>query len=179
MRFTYYTEKTVSQCMLALNERIHTSSKLEGWTEKNGSFALAVSSSVAKRFSRTTRLQAKAERQGSITIVNGYVSDGVGPRERVVIMGALVLVGVLLILAAKTLLPGVIALGVAPMLYIPLSGDYANSRTLVSEVQRTLKAKDSPPIVVKKVTVTKKPVTPVKKTTPAKKSPAQPISKTR
>jgi hypothetical protein len=169
VRFTYYTEKTVSQCMLALNERIHSSSKLEGWTEKSGSFSLAASSSVAKRFSRTTRLQAKAERQGSVTIINGYVSDGVGPRERIVIMGALILVGVLLILAAKTLLPGVIALGVAPMLYIPLTGDYANSRVLLSEIQRTLKAKDSPPVVVKKVTVTKRPTTPAKRPISAKK----------
>jgi hypothetical protein len=164
--------------MLALNERIHSSSKLEGWTEKSGSFSLAASSSVAKRFTRTTRLQAKAERQGSVTIINGYVSDGVGPRERVVIMGALVLVGVLLILAAKSLLPGVIALGIAPVLYIPLAGDYTNSHVLISEVQRTLKAKDSPPIVVKKVTVTKRP-TPTKKPATAKKQPHQASSKIR
>ena len=169
MRFTYYTEKTVSQCMLSLNERIHSSSKLEGWTEKSGGFSLAASSAVAKRFNRTTRLQAKAERQGSVTIINGYVSDGVGPRERVVIMGALILVGALLILAAKTLIPGVIALGVAPVLYIPLTGDYTNSRVLLSEVQRTLKAKDSPPIVVKKVTVTKRSNPPTKKPISAKK----------
>jgi hypothetical protein len=158
VRFTYYTEKTVSQCMLALNERIHTSSKLEGWTEKNGGFSLASSSKVVKRFSRTTQLQAKAERQGSVTIIKGYVSDGVGPRERIVIIGALVLIGVFLIVAAKALIPGVITLAVAPVLYIPLAGDYTNSHVLVSEVQRTLKAKDSPPVVVKKVMVTKKPV---------------------
>ena len=157
MRFTYYTEKTVSQCMVALNERIRSSSKVEGWTEKNGSFSLAASSSVAKRFKRTTHLQAKAERQGSVTVINGYVSDGVGPRERLVIMGALILVGGVLIVAARTLIPGVIALGIAPVLYIPLTGDYTNSRVLLSEIQRTLKAKDSPPVVAKKVTTTKKP----------------------
>lgn len=166
MRFTYYTEKTVSQCMLALNERIHTSSKLEGWTEKSGGFALAASSKVVQRFNRTTQLQAKAERNGSVTIIKGYVSDGVGPRERVVIIVALVLVGLLLIVAAKSLLPGVIALAVGPILYIPLAGDYTNSKLLVSEVQRTLKAKDSPPVVVK--TVTKRP-TPTKKPISARK----------
>jgi hypothetical protein len=159
VRFTYYTEKTIPQCMLALNERIHTSNKLEGWTEKSGNFALAASSKVARRFSRTTRLQAKAERQGSVTVIKGYVSDGVGPRERLIIIGALVLVGVILIVASRTLLPGVIALIVAPVLYIPLTGDYNNSRLLMSEMGRTLKAKDSPPVVVKKVTVTKRPTT--------------------
>jgi hypothetical protein len=167
VRFTYYTEKTVSQCMLALNERIHSSNKLEGWTEKNGSFALAASSKVAGRFNRTTQLQAKAERNGSVTIIKGYVSDGVGPRERVVIIVALVLVGLLLILAAKALLPGVVALAVGPILYIPLTGDYINSKLLLSEVGRTLKAKDSPPVVVK--TVIKRAATPAKKPISAKK----------
>jgi hypothetical protein len=165
LRFTYYTEKTVSQCMMALNERIHTSSKLEGWTEKSGGFSLAASCRVARRFSRTTHLQAKAERQGSVTIVKGYVSDGVGPRERVIIIVALALVGLLLILAAKTLIPGVVALAVGPLLYIPLTGDYVNSKVLVGEVQRALKAKDSPPVVVKKVQTTKRPTRP----TPSKK----------
>ena len=166
MRFTYYTEKTVSQCMLALNERIHSSSKLEGWTEKSGAFALAASCKVAGRFSRTTQLQAKAERQGSVTLIKGYVSDGVGPRERVLIIGALILVGLLLILAARSLFPGVIALVVAPVLYIPLSGDYTNSKLLLTEVQRALKAKTSPPVVVK--TVTRRPP-PTKKPASAKK----------
>ena len=162
MRFTYYTEKTVSQCMMALNERIHTSNKLEGWTEKSGGFALEASCKVARRFSRTTHLQAKAERQGSVTIVKGYVSDGVGPRERVVIIAALALVGLLLILGAKTLLPGVVAFAVGPLLYIPLTGDYINSKLLIGEVQRTLKAKDSPPMVTKKAPPTKRPAPPKK-----------------
>jgi len=168
LRFTYYTEKTISQCMLALNERIHSSSKLEGWTEKSGSFALAASCKVARRFNRTTRLQAKAESQGRGTVIESYVSDGVGPRERVVIIGALVVVGVLLILASRTLLPGVIALIVAPVLYIPLTGDYNNSHILLSEMGRTLKAKNTPPVVVKKVAGSKRP-TPTKKPISAKK----------
>jgi hypothetical protein len=151
LRFTYYTDKTVSQCMMALNERLHGTGRsgLEGWVEKGGNFSLSVSSTVAGRFNRTTRLQAKAERESGITTIKGYVSDGVAPRERVIIYGALILVG-LLLMTAGALLPAVIAIGAAPLLHIPLTGDYKNSRVLLSEVHRTLKAKDTPPLAAKK-----------------------------
>lgn len=154
MRFTYYTDKTVAQCMSALNERLQqkgTVSRpgLDGWVEKNGSFSLAVSSKVAKRFHRTTRLQGKAERLGSMTVLKGSVADGVSPREQVVIVGALALVG-LFIISTGNLLPGLIAIAAGVVLNIPLMGDYQNSQTLTSEVQKTLKAKTTPPAVVKK-----------------------------
>ena len=149
LRFTYYTEKTVSQCNSAINERLRSSSRLGGWTEKSGSFSLEVSSPVTRWFTRTTRLQAKAERESGVTIIKGYVSDGVNPRERVVIFGALVLVGALLI-AAQALLPALIAIAAGVLLNIPLTGDYNNSRVLLSEVQRTLKARATPPTAASK-----------------------------
>jgi hypothetical protein len=167
LQFTYYTEKTVSQCMLAMNERLHGSNRIQGWVDKGGSFSLSVTSPVMRWFRRTTRLQAKAERQGSVTIVKGYVSDGVGPRERLIIFGAMGLLAILLV-AAGALLPALIVVAAAAFLNIPLTGDYNNSDVLLSEVQRTLKAKHTPPVVVKKVMVTKKP-TPAKKTSTAKK----------
>jgi hypothetical protein len=176
LRFTYYTEKTIPQSMVAINERLHGSSRsgLEGWVEKSGSFSLAVSSQVARWFTRTTRLQAKAERQGSVTVVKGYVSDGVAPAGRIVIFGAMGLVAAMLIVAGA-LLPALIALAAAAFLNIPLTGDYNNSQVLVSEVQRALKAKDTPPVVVKKVLVTRKPAAPkTRKPAAAKKTATSP-----
>ncbi len=149
MQFTYYTEKTVAQCMSALNERLQqkgTASRpgLDGWVEKNGNFSLAVSSKVAKRFPRTTRLQGKAERLGSVTVIKGSVADGVTPREQIIIVGALALVG-LFIISTGNLLPGLIAIAAGVALNIPLMGDYQNSQILTNEVQRSLKARTSPP----------------------------------
>ena len=156
MRFTYYTDKTVAQCMSALNERLQqkgTSSRpgLEGWVEKNGNFSLAITSKVVKRFPRTTRLQGKAERLGSVTVIKGSVADGVTPREQVVIVGALALVG-LFIISTGNLLPGLIAIAAGVVLNVPLMGDYQNSEMLTSEIQKTLKAKTTPPVVLKKTT---------------------------
>ncbi len=171
MQFTLYTEKTISQCMLALNERLHSGGRsgLAGWVEKSGSFSLTATSTVARSFKRTTRLSAKVERQGSVTIIKGYVSDGVAPRQQAIIFGALVLAGLLLTFAGGMLLPGAVAIAAAFILYIPLAGDYQNSETLMHEVQRTLKAKNTPPVVVKKVLVSKKSASPQKPAT-AKKS---------
>jgi hypothetical protein len=155
MRFTYYTEKTISQCMVALNERIHSSNKLDGWTEKNGRFAISTSSKVLKRFTRRTQLEGRVEKENGLITVKGYVSDGVGPRERIIIYAALAVGGLLLMLSGQ-FLPGLIAFGVMPALHIPLAGDYENSYTLTQEVQRTLKAKYTPPVVVKTVIMTKR-----------------------
>jgi hypothetical protein len=176
MQFIYYSDRTVSQCMMALNERLHTKNgKLGGWTEKNGNFALEFTSTVMRRFSRTTRLQAKAERENSITVVKGHVSEGIDPRRRTVLYGMLVLAGVFFILQGGVL-PGLIAVLAPLILNIPLEGDYNNSRLLITEVQRTLRAKESPPsnptrkssearkvqkpAVTRKASVTKKPTRP-------------------
>lgn len=162
MQFTYYTEKTVAQCMSALNERLQqkgTASRpgLDGWVEKSGNFSLAVSSKVAKRFPRTTRLQGKAERLGGMTVIKGSVADGVTPREQIVIVGALALVG-LFIISTGNLLPGLIAIAAGVALNIPLMGDYQNSQILTNEVQRTLKARTTPPAAVKKTAETRRAV---------------------
>ncbi|HEX2906891.1 MAG TPA: hypothetical protein VHO69_08530 [Phototrophicaceae bacterium] len=183
MQFTYYTDKTVAQCMSALNARLQqkgTTSRpgMEGWVEKNGNFALAVTINVMGRFPRTTRLQGKAERLGGMTVIKGAVADGVTPKNRLIILGALALVGGFIILSGN-LLPGVIAIAAGLLLNIPLAGDHQNSQTLISEVQKTLRAKETPPVLVKKTAEVKK-VTPVVKRTPAttskavsaKKSPA-------
>jgi hypothetical protein len=191
VRFTYYSEKTVSQCMIALNERLH-GKKLEGWVEKNGSFALAVTSSVLGRFPRTTRLTGQAERLGSVTVIKGHVSEGVGPREQAIIVGGLGLIAAVLIFTGN-LLAGIVALAVALVINVPLMGDYKNSQILMGEVRRSLGAKDTPPVVTKVVTkrapaakpvakksttrktaAPKKSITTVKKPAAAKSSAARP-----
>lgn len=177
MHFTYYTDKTVSQCMMALNERLHAKNgKLEGWTEKKGGFSLAVTSTVMRRFSRRTELHAKVERDNNITVVRGAVSDGIDLQRRAVIYGMLVLVGVLIILRGG-LFPGLIAFLAPLALNIPLEGDYNNSQVLIAEVQRTLKARETPPPAVKKSAETRKPSV-MKKPTVARKpaSTKKPVS---
>jgi hypothetical protein len=156
MHFEYYTEKTVSQCMLALNERLHQrGGKLEGWVEKGGRFALAYTSSVMKRFSRTTRLTGQAEKGSGITIVRGFVPDGADPRSRATIYGILVLIGVFLVLSGNTLF-GLIAIASPLPLNIPLEGNYNNSQHLINEVQRTLKARPTLPPSLRKAMEAKK-----------------------
>lgn len=156
MQFVYYSEKTVSQCMLALNERLHQKSgKLNGWVEKNGRFSLSVSTTVLRRFSRTTELNAKVEKENGITVVRGFVSDGADPRNRYIIYAILLGVGGLLAVAGF-LLPGLVAIAAILPLNIPLEGDYLNSQTLTSEVQRTLKAKATLPPALRKPPKTEK-----------------------
>ncbi len=155
MHFVYYSEKTVSQCMLALNERLHQKSgKMDGWVEKNGNFSISVSTTVLRRFSRSTRLNGHVAKENGVTIVRGYVSDGADPQNRYIIYGILLLLGVLLALAGYLLI-GLAIIAVILPLNIPLEGDYLNSATLTSEVQRTLKAKASLPAALRKTTTKK------------------------
>lgn len=145
MQFVYYSEKTVSQCMIALNEKLHhKGGRLDGWVEKNGRFSITISSVVWRRFSRTTHLNGRVEKENGITVIRGSVSDGADPRNRSIIYGILILVGVLLILSGN-LIPGLLAATSPLLLNIPLEGDYNNSQALLNEVQRTLKAKPTPP----------------------------------
>lgn len=145
--------------MLALNERLHQKSgKLNGWVEKNGHFSLSVSATVLRQFSRTTRLNAHVEKENGITVIRGSVSDGADPRNRYIIFGILVVLGVLLAIAGY-LLPGLLAIAVILPLNIPLEGDYVNSQTLVGEVQRTLKARATLPPALRKTSKTDKKTT--------------------
>lgn len=150
MNFVYYTEKTVSQCMIALNERLHQKGgRLDGWVEKSGRFSLTVSSTVLRRFSHATPLHARVERENGVTTIRGSVSDGADPRSRSIIYGILVLVGVLLIVAGY-FLPGLIAMASILPLNIPLEGNFNNSQALLAEVQRTLKARPTLPPALRK-----------------------------
>jgi len=146
LRFTLYTDKTVAQCLSAVNQRVRggTRAGLEGWTEKSGAFSLAVSTRVARRFARKTRLQATLEREGGVTIIRGFVPDGVGRQGQIVIFGALLVVWFLLLAGGNALL-AIIAVISGAWLFIPLTGDHHNSTVLMRELRSLLKAKDTPP----------------------------------
>lgn len=149
MQFVFYTEKTVAQSLAALNERMHvkgTSSRpaLDGWVEKGGGFAIGVTTEVAGRFTRTTYMRGKMERQGSHTAVKVTVSKGATRENKIVIYGALGLTALALI-ALGNIWMALVVLPVALALWIPLTGDHNNSEMLLSELQKTLKARTTAP----------------------------------
>lgn len=147
MRFTFYTDKTVPQCLSAINERIKGGGRsgFEGWVDRTGgTFSIAVSTRVARRFTRKTHLQAKLERESGVTIIRGFVPDGVGLQGQIVIFGMLLLVGFILLAGGNALL-ALVAVVAGAVLYVPLSGDHHNSTVLLREVRSLLKAKDRPP----------------------------------
>ncbi len=156
MRFVLYSEKTVTQCLTAINARMHvkgTASRpaLDGWVEKSGSFSISMSSHVIGKFSRRTRLTAKVERENGVTVIRGGVASGSSREGQAIIFVALVLLA-LLIMGSGNVLVGLLLIPFAAYLYIPLHGDYVNSAILIDELEKTLKAKTKPP---KKTTETK------------------------
>lgn len=149
MRFKLYTTKNVKQCTTAINDRLKQAEQkardsLHGYTDKGGTFTLAQSSKVAKFYTRTTRLNGKIEREGSVTVISGTVSEGVPPGRARLVMGALALAGFVIMLNGQAML-GILAIILGLAMYIPLVGDHDNSAGLLKEVKRTLEAKDRPP----------------------------------
>jgi hypothetical protein len=144
MRFTFYTEKTVAQCVSALNERLKGSrANLDGQVDKSsGEFTLAYSSKVARWFKRTTRLYATIEREAGSTIIKGYVPDGVERQNQFIIWGA-ALVAAIVLFALENAILALLSLLVALVLYIPTTGDYHNHTILLREVKSILKARES------------------------------------
>ena len=149
MRFRLYSEMTVRQCMTALIERMEqaptkTRHELNGHIEKDGKFTLLLTSQVANSFNRTTRLYGTAQREGEMTIIEGYVSAGV-PRSRIgIVIAAVVFVGLIMFTNGNSLL-GLATIFMGFALYIPLVGDYNNSEILLKELKRITKGKDKSP----------------------------------
>jgi hypothetical protein len=161
LRFRLYTEKTVSQSLTALNERMHqkaTSTRpgLDGWIEKNGAFSLSVNQPVVGKFTRTTRLTGRLTRQGSMTVIEATVSGGVEPRNRIAVYIGLGIIGAVFVLAGSPLL-GLVLIPIGALLYIPMKGDYVNSTLLINEIQKALKARATPPKTAAKAGVGKSP----------------------
>lgn len=149
MRFVWYTEKTVAESIRAINERSGLKAtanrpSLETRTEKGGKFTLVASSKVFGRFLRTTYLNGTLEREGGVTVVRGTVTRGVSQDNQWIVIGAVVIVGLLLLFNGD-LMFGILAVILGAALYIPLRGDYENSEFLLKELRSILKAKETPP----------------------------------
>lgn len=148
MQFEYYTEKTIAQCLTALNARMQakptsTRPALDGWVEKSGRFSLGVTMPVIGRFKRTTYLQAKLARQGGVTQISGSVSSGIPRDGQILVYAALAVV--VLVMALSGSIYGWLLVPFGALLYIPMKGDDTNSTLLLDELQKTLKARAKPP----------------------------------
>ena len=149
MRFVLMTDKTPNQCMRALHERLQaggTKSRpdLDGWIEKNGHFSISVSTPVFGKFTRSTRLRATAERESGVTVIRGFVPDGVS-REWLGVIGVGIVGMTLYMLASGQLIPALLILLAGGALVIPLWGDHLNHDVLLYELEKTLKAKPATP----------------------------------
>ncbi len=149
VRFVLYSEKTVAQCMTAINARMQakgtsTRPALDGWVEKGGAFSLGISTPVIGKFARRTTLNAKVERQSGVTIIRGSVPNGSSKEGQLVVFGGLALVAATMIANGNALF-ALLMIPFAAYLYIPMRGDLLNSEILIDEVQKTLKAKPKPP----------------------------------
>lgn len=149
MQFVYYSEKTVAQCLTAINARMQvketaTRPALDGWVEKGGSFSISLTAPVIGKFTRRTMLKAKVERESGVTVIRGSVPTGASRESRVIVFAALALVALTIFLNGNALV-ALLLLPFAAYLYIPMRGDFLNSAVLLDEMQRTLKARPKPP----------------------------------
>jgi hypothetical protein len=151
MNFTLYTDKSVAQCMAAINERLQAKATkgrpaLEGWIEKSGRFSIAVSAPVIEqlRIHRTTRLHGTARRESGVTVISGAVPDGISPNMQRLMIGVLGIVSLLILISGQLAL-ALLVLGFGAVAYVWLVGDYQNSEHLLIEVERVLKASPKPP----------------------------------
>jgi len=148
VHFELYSPKTIKQISTELTERIgekgtRARPTIQGLVEKDGTFYLTTQS-VLLGIERTTRLRATMERVRDVTIIRGYVSEGMRPEKVYVVMAALAVVGILLALQGQVVL-GLIVLGLSIIAYVPLVGDHRNSQYLLKELKRLSAAKDKPP----------------------------------
>lgn len=149
MQFELFSQMTQTQCLRALTERLQAKPtrsrpELDGWIDKSGAFSLAVTSKVARFFPRTTRLSGTVERESGLTVIRGYVADGVNPYWLRVLYGVLLLATLGLVATDQSLL-ALVAFGGGLVAYVPLRGDYVNSDVLLIELEKTLKAAPTPP----------------------------------
>ena len=149
MRFELYTSKTVNECMSALNERIQykgsaTRPALDGWIEKGGKFSLALTSTVARRFSRTTRMRGTVAEEEGLTIIRGSMPDGVDRQGLTMVIAAIAIAAAGILLNGRPVL-SIVAVAIGGAICVALIGDHHNSEILMKDLQKTLQAKTTPP----------------------------------
>lgn len=150
MRFVMYTDKTVAQSMRAINERLHATGtksrpQIDGWVDKNGSFAMSVTTPVRWKFRRKTALQARARRDGGVTVIQGNVPGGLSRDKQMIVIGIMIITGLVLGITQSNVLMTIVLVLAGAALSIPFEGDYQNSEVLLTELQRALSAKFTPP----------------------------------
>lgn len=149
MRFTLYTERPVAECVKALAERIGqsptaTRPALDGYADKTGRFAIALTSDIFGRLSRKTWLEGTLSKEAGATVIRGTVPDGAPPKRQRYIVYAMPLIGLFLALNGAWLLAAA-AVVLLAVLWATLKGDYENGDRLLLEIERLLKASPRPP----------------------------------
>lgn len=149
MHFVLYSDLNVAQGMTALIERMNarptsTRPDLDGWVDKSGRFSLRVSMPVLAGIHRRTTLRGRMMREGSRTVIEGQVSSGVPPQNIPLVYAALIAI-IILILGNGGSMFALLLIPAGLLLYIPMRGDYDNSRLLMGELQKTLKARPPDP----------------------------------
>ena len=150
LRFVMYTDKTVAQSMRAINDRIHatgtrTRPQMDGWVEKSGRFAMAVTTTVRWRFRRKTFLHGRAERESGMTVVRGNVPSGLSRNKQALVLGMMIVIGLALGFTQGSAILTIVAVLAGAAFSIPMQGDFDNSEILLSDLQKALKAKFAPP----------------------------------
>lgn len=150
MNVELYSTKTIKQINTELTTRFNEKETrvrpgIQGFVEKGGAFHLTTQANVMG-IRRTTRLRAAMERSKEVTVIRGYVNDGVQPEKVYIVMAALGFIGLTLILKGQAVF-GVIVSLIAIAAYIPMVGDYNNSQYLVRELKRLSGAREKPPTV--------------------------------
>ena len=150
MRFVMYTDMTVAQSMRAINDRLHVSGtrtrpQMDGYVEKSGRFAMAVTTTVRWRFKRKTFLHGQAERDTGLTVIRGNVPGGLSRNKQALVLGMMIVIGLALGFTQGNAILAIVPVLAGAAFSIPLQGDFDNSEILLSELQKALKAKFRPP----------------------------------
>ncbi|MCL4256360.1 MAG: hypothetical protein KJ043_21560 [Anaerolineae bacterium] len=149
MRFTLYTEKSVSDCTKTLIERIQAKQNSKNGVrgnvnQKTHEFNLQIGCKILFLFPRSTQMNGKISKEGGQVTINGFVPDGMSPYWMLISGAVLAVVcGGFLILGENALAFLGILAGFSA--YVMLRGDYRNSEALLVEIERTLKASPKPP----------------------------------
>ncbi|MEL6152157.1 MAG: hypothetical protein AAFR56_21175 [Chloroflexota bacterium] len=175
MRFVLFTDKTPSQCMKALHERMDASPtksrpELNGWIEKSGSFSISLRRQVFGKLSRTTKLRGTADRESGVTVIRGSVPEGVNRRWLTIIALCVAALSAYMFLSGELMIATMIVLAGFIML-VPLWGDHRNHDVLLYELEKALKAKPAPRDEARKLQAQRP------KRKPAKKKPTRRTSK--
>lgn len=154
MHFILYTEKTVSESLRSITERLQTKGTasrpgLDGWIDKSGMFSISVSAPVIGNIPRRTNLRGKLERENGYTLVRGDVPSGATPAGIGAMLGGMGLVALILLNSGNSLL-AMAVVPIAVILFVIMRGDDKNSEYLLDELMKMLRAKETPPKVTTK-----------------------------